>query len=160
MGSGWFTLKANEWNYLFTERTTGGTVGSTSQARYTLATICTDVSSGVQGVILFPDGTDFASTEFTTLSTVNGASHYATKCTSAQWAALEAKGCVFLPCGGHRDAFVVFEHGNFGFYWSSSSYNLSNSFYAYRVSIVGNVGPLEWSSRHYGCSVRLVRAVE
>ena len=39
ISSGWRTLTSAEWGYIFTERTTGGTVFGTSQARYAHATI-------------------------------------------------------------------------------------------------------------------------
>lgn len=157
MGTGWFTLTTNEWKYLFTGRTTGGKVGSTSQARYTHATIRTDVSGGVNGIILFPDGVNFASTEFTNLGRVNYVSAYATQCTAAQWTALETKGCVFLPAAGYRTDSRVTSDGSYGFYRSSSPYT-SGVNYAYRVHFNSNdLRPQESSSRLNGGSVRLVR---
>lgn len=157
-GNTWRTLTADEWNYLFTDRTTGGTVGSTSQARYTVATIRTDVSGGVNGIILFPDGVDFTSTEFTTLGTVNGTSTWGTKCTSAQWTVLEGKGCVFLPAAGSRNVTTVQKSGTSGHYWSSSTDNVD---YAYGVYFgEGNLNTKIYSNRYFGRPVRLVRLAE
>lgn len=158
MGPGWFTLKANEWGYLFTGRTTGGTVGSTSQARYTMATIRTDVGFEY-GVILFPDGVDIENSTdyFTTLGDVNNASYYDTRCTSAQWTALENKGCVFLPAAGNRNV-TYCSSGSDGYYWSSSSYT---SRYVYYVKFYsGSLSPDNIYGRDFGMSVRLVREVE
>lgn len=157
MGTGWFTLTKNEWNYLFTGRTTGGTIGSTSQARYTMATIRTDVR-GVNGIILFPDGVNFASKEFTKLGTVNGTSNFVTKCTAAQWTALETKGCVFLPIAGCRSGSSVLNVGLWGCYWSSSPIT-SDVKKAYYVRFNSDYLNPQYSyvTRNYGHSVRLVR---
>ena len=159
IGTGWRSLTKDEWAYLFNTRTTGGTVGETAQARYTMATIRTD-DTGVNGMILFPDGVDIANTTdyFTTLGTVNSASSYATQCTSAQWTALAAKGCVFLPAAGYRTGASVYAGSTY--YWSSSP-NTSGVNYAYNVYFYsGSLNPLFSRNRYYGFSVRLVRAVE
>ena len=155
IGTGWRTLTSDEWNYIFT-RTTGGTVGSTAQACYTMATINTDATS-VNGIILFPDGVDFADTEFTTLGTVNSASDWGTECTTAQWTALAAKGCVFLPAAGYRDEAVV-EVADDGYYWSSSANGDEDAHYMYFRS--GELPEDTYTSRYNGHSVRLVRPVQ
>lgn len=157
IGTGWFTLSSDEWQYLFNTRTTGGTVFGTEQARYAQATINTDGTS-VKGMILFPDGVSIASTEVTTAGSVNATSAYATKCTTAQWAALAAKGCVFLPAAGNRNEASVYSAGSGGYYWSSSP-NTSNVYYAYRVIFLsGNLSLTTHTSRYLGYSVRLVKA--
>ena len=159
IGSGWRTLTKDEWYYLFSTRTSGSTVFSTSQARYTAATINTD-GTGVNGIILFPDGVNIASSEVTTAGTVNGASNWTTKCTTAQWTALEAKGCVFLPAAGYRYGTDVNDYyvGGYGYYWSSTAYE-SDANYAYNVSFFEyDVHPAEYCDRRDGGnSVRLVK---
>ena len=131
----------------------------TSQARYAHATI-TDVGTGVNGIILFPDGVDIASSEVTTAGTVNGISNYATKCTTAQWMALAAKGCVFLPAAGRRNGTTVSNHGSKGYYCSSSP-NTSSAYQAYGVYFYsGYLNLAKEYYRYYGYSVRLVREVE
>ena len=155
--SGWRTLTSNEWTYLFNTRTTGGTVGSTAQARYTQATINTDGTS-VNGMILFPDGVDIANTTdyFTSLGTVNSTSSWGTKCTSAQWTALAAKGCVFLPTTDYRYQASVNTVGA-GYYWSSSHYTSSNE-NAYRVYFNDDTLATQVDDKRYnGYSVRLVK---
>ncbi len=159
IGTGWRTLTSAEWTYVFNTRTTGGTVFGTSSARYAHATINTDGTS-VNGMILFPDGVDIASTEVTTAGSVNATSAYATKCTSAQWSALAAKGCVFLPAAGYRAQASVSDAGSNGRYWSSSP-DTSNVNRAYLVGFYsGGLYPAHYYSRYYGFSVRLVRQVE
>ena len=163
--TGWRTLTGGtggEWDYLFKTRTTGGTVFGTAQARYAHATINTDVSGGVNGIILFPDGVDIAASEVTTAGTVNGVSSWGTKCTSAEWTALAAKGCVFLPAAGYRNgASVSFSYvGMYGLYWSSSPYT-SSAGDAYSVLFGSTyLSQDSDSSRRFGFSVRLVRDVE
>ena len=160
MGSGWRTLTSGEWTYVFNTRASGSTVNGTSKARYTHATINTDGTS-VNGMILFPDGITIGNSEATSWGKINDTSSYGTKCTTAQWAALAAKGCVFLPAAGYRTGTTVYDAGWYGHYWSSSPYtSLVN--YAYSVHFdSGNlVGPADYYRRVLGFSVRLVRQVE
>ena len=160
IGSGWFTLSKDEWTYLFNTRTTGGTVFGTAQARYAHATINTD-GTGVNGMILFPDGVDIESTEVTTAGTVNNNSDYDTKCTTAQWSALAAKGCVFLPAAGIRrqaQASVVLQAGSRGGYWSSSPNETYSANYVLFSS--SSLGLENSDNRNVGHSVRLVRPVQ
>ncbi len=96
----WYTPSQDEWTYLLNTRS-GSTIGATANARYTYATINTDGTSE-NGMILFPDGVTFETSEATTWGTINNNSNWTTKCTTDQWAALEAKGCVFLPTAGWR----------------------------------------------------------
>lgn len=160
MGASWRTLTSDEWAYLFNTRASGSTVNGTSNARYAFATIRTDVNSGINGIILFPDGVNFAASEFTTLGTVNGVSSYATKCTSDQWTALEGKGCVFLPAAGFRSGSTVSYAGVHGSYWSSSPYASYEADKAYDVYF-GNVLSLpRETQRFFGSSVRLVKDYE
>ena len=158
MGDGWRTLTNDEWTYLFDTRTSGSIVFGTENGRYAQATINTD-GTGVNGMILFPDGVTIASTEVTTAGTVNAASAYATKCTSAQWTALETKGCVFLPAAGQRDGSSVNDAGSNGRYWSGTAYSTSSAYRAYAFN-PGNLYPADGSYRYRGYSVRLVQTVD
>ncbi len=163
IGTGWRTLTNNEWTYLFNTRTSGSTVNSTSNARYTHATINTD-GTGVNGMILFPDGVTIANGE-ATWGKINGNSPWGTKCTSAQWTALAAKGCVFLPAAGYRTGSSVSNAGTHGRYWSTVPYTVdastTASTKAYRVYFISNsLYPASNDNRNVGHSVRLVRQVE
>lgn len=158
-GSGtWRTLSSTEWKYLFSDRTSGATVNGTSNAKYTKATINTDNGTGgVKGVILFPDGVTIANGEADTWGTINGTgSPYGTQCTAAQWTALEAKGCVFLPAAGHRNG-TTFQNNSDGYYWSKT--NIGN-YTAHCLSITSSsLNPRNSSDGYYerGYSVRLVQ---
>ena len=153
IGGGWRTLSNGEWVYLFNTRI-GSTVNGTPRARYTLATINTD-KTGVNGVILFPDGQTFASSEFNTLGTINGAGHWGTTCTEDKWTALAAKGCVFLPAAGYRNGTTVINAGTHGYYWSSEKYgDTGASGLSFENELNANASSND--NRYYGYSVRLV----
>ena len=157
LGSGWRTLTQAEWTYVFGtnsgDKRSGATVGTTLNARYTEATINTD-DTPVNGVILFPDDATIDADEVT-WGTINGSSAWGTQCTTAQWSALEAKGCVFLPAAGGRSGSSVFDVGSRGYYWSSTAIDTNIPCRVYFYS--GFLKPANNSSRYLGHSVRLVR---
>ena len=164
LSSSWRTLSSAEWGYILNDRT-GSTINGTANARYTLAQINTDGTSR-NGMILFPDGAEFAAAEATTWGELNVGSEWATKCTSAQWTALEAKGCVFLPAAGRRKGTTVDKVGQYGHYWTSTAYsddnqNSRNLFFKYADSdgTKIDVKSDNNSSRYFGMSVRLARNV-
>lgn len=177
-GAGWRTLSANEWGYLFDARP-NTTVNGVADARYTRATImdnpATDISTlatdaGLHGMLLFPD--DFVvpeglSANFTWGAHINSAAIADTdalgrwnvfaKMTAADWAKLEAAGCVFLPAAGYRSG-PLYDVGLSGLYWSSSPYS-GNVTCAYIVVFYsGGVRPQSNSYRRFGgFAVRLAR---
>lgn len=161
IGDGWRTLTESEWGRVYT-RTSGSTVNGTINARYTFATINTD-GTGVNGMILFPDGVIIDSGE-ATWGTINGHSVWGTKCTSAQWAALAAKGCVFLPAAGGRKGAKFLSDSSFGIYWSSSVSNVYEDA-AWGISFAEDEDEdddfvIAHYYRYIGSSVRLVRDVK
>ena len=159
IGGGWRTPTKDEWTYVFSTRKSGSLVNGTSNARYTHATINTD-ATGVNGMILFPDGVKIASDEATTWGTINGTSAWGTRCTSDQWTALAAKGCVFLPVAGYRSGATVSNVNEGGYYWSSSP-DPSNMDKAYTMFFKsGTLGTESPDGRKYGLSVRLVKDAE
>lgn len=157
-GYKWRTLSYSEWLYLFNIRSSGSTVNSTSNARYTIATINTD-DRAVKGIILFPDGITLESGDATSWGKIN-ATTQSTKCTSAQWINLAAKGCVFLPAAGYRFESSVRDEGHSCYYWSSSSHT-TDVYSAYALSLESSyLNPARSYSRPNGLSVRLVREVK
>jgi len=156
-GFKWRTLSYSEWLFVFNTRS-GSTVNGIANARYTNATINTD-DRAVYGIILFPDGITLEGGDATSWGKINDISQR-TKCTSAQWANLAAKGCVFLPAAGRRNVNSVREVDDGCFYWSSSS-NTTDVYAAYAASLdMGYLNPARSYSRPSGFSVRLVREVE
>ena len=156
IGTGWRTLTKDEWTCLFNTRSSASTVNGISKARYTDATINTDGTS-VNGMILFPDGITVASSEATSWGAINSDdSEWGTKCTTAQWAALAAKGCVFLPAAGSRTGKEMAAVNSDGRYWTSSPY--TDVTLAYHVFFTAhNLSLTSGFNRSTGCSVRLVR---
>ena len=159
IGSGWRTLTTDEWYYLFTLRSSGSTVNGTSNARYSFATINTD-GTPVKGIILFPNDVTIDNSEATSWQVINGGcDDWGTKCTSAQWTTLEAKGCVFLPtAGAYRFGTTVEGNTAEGAYWSSSDYGTQM---ARRVHFSSTDMTADNTAfRYYGQSVRLVMDVQ
>ena len=156
LGKGWRTLTKDEFAYVFNTRASGSSVFGTANGRYTTATINTG-GTGVKGIILFPDGITIAADEVTTAGTINNKGTV-TQCTTAQWAALAEKGCVFLPAGGFFLSGGAYGYGDITDYWSSTAadankaYNLGLNF-GVPGAVVNTAGTLGYN---YGCSVRLV----
>lgn len=158
-GDGWYTLTMDEWKYVISERASGATVNGTSDARYTYATINTD-GTGVNGIILFSDGVTIIRGEATAWGAINNTSAWATKCTTAQWSALESKGCVFLPAAGLRSRTSVGSVGSMGNYWSGTPYPSGTTVASYRLSFnSSSINPQYDSYRHAGFYVRLAREI-
>ena len=128
-----------------------------------MATINTNNGTGgVKGLIIFPDNVTIANGEATSWGDINGTSTWdsATKCTTAQWTALAAKGCVFLPAAGYRWGYDINMVGNNGLYWSSTPYQNSADNACY-ISFYSNfLNPNNETSRNTGCAVRLVKDVQ
>ena len=156
----WRTLTREEWGYMLSTRS-GATVKGSNNVRFAKATIRTD-ATGVKGLLLFPDGVTFDASEASWGVLDDGYVNYTTTCTAAQWTALEAKGCVFLPAAGNRTGTTVSDAGNAGAYWTATGSD-SNA-YSYRVSFGqtswGNPQFYSQQQKTYGHSVRLVRDVE
>lgn len=161
-GDGWFTLDVDQVVYLFNTRTTGATVNGVPDARFTGASIRTDVSA-VNGIILFPDGYAGGTPSGVTWGTVNpatgkGSFNFNTTCTAAGWASLEAAGCIFLPASGYRSGAGTNSFGSVGLYWSSTAYSTLCARYVYFNS--SNFLPQNKNSyRCDGFAVRLVKSL-
>ena len=171
---GWRTLTIAEWAWILKDqytanpgtncRISGSTANGTSDARFTFATINTD-DTPVNGLIIFPDGVTIANGEATSWGNINaqptgGVWANSTKCTTAQWTALAAKGCVFLPAAGERGGTTVSYSGTTGRYWSSSPNGSDTATALYLLFHWNAFVPIDSNSRRAGCSVRLVYDAE
>ena len=133
------------------------------QARFVKANI-----QGKNGIIIFPDnyihptGID-VSVSNCKYNTINNSSPFGSFVVNkSNWAKMEANGAVFLPTGGHRIGTSISDANTYLYYWSASSIN--NSLYAqYATAFTIHDGNnSNWAvntSRHWGCSVRLVMDV-
>lgn len=157
--SGWRTLTREEWTYLFNTRS-ASTVDGTPDARYAKAYLF----GTTHGVILFPDSYTHPDgvNPPTGINATNSTSWDANQYSAADWAKMEAAGCVFLPAAGYRNGTSVATTGSCGYYRSSSPYG-SSAVYAYSMLFnLDNLNPagIDDDYRFYGISVRLVRPVE
>jgi len=154
-------LSRTEWEWLLgpysspnpgTNCRESSTVNGTDNARYAEVIV-----NGVKGLLIFPDTFTWnATTMGNTPTTINtycsgfGAGTYDT----AQFAAMEAAGCVFLPAAGGRYGSDAVEVGDYGYYWSATA---SGAYYAYYLDFNDSyVGPAYYNGRSDGQSVRLV----
>ena len=162
LGSGWFTMTHSEWLYLFNSRS-GATVGTTTGVRHYIAYINTadDGTGGVLGLLLLPDGGTFAADEAITWGTVNpkGSGNEATKCTTAQWNSLEAKGAVFLTTAGHLIPSwkKIYNCGENGTYWSATEEDVINDGWGGGgITVIINGDETELNPDAYVASVMLM----
>lgn len=115
--SGWRTLTKDEWDYLFSTRTT------TSGIRYAKAKV-----NDKDGVILLPDDWNVSYHALTAADTKTAA-YTSNEITAAEWVSdFEAHGAVFLPAAGKRGGNSSYNGG--GYYWSSTA---SSTLQAYQV---------------------------
>lgn len=142
--SGWRTLTANEWIYVFNTRYTA------SGIRYAKARV-----NNVNGVILLPDNW---SASYFTLSNVNipDATFSSNTITSDIWNTyLKNHGAVFLPAAGLREGTTIDNIDYFGLYWSASANGNNNAgCMLFNDETIDSNKALQ---RHSGASVRLVR---
>lgn len=134
----WRTLSSKEWHYLFHER-------EICSVLYGMATV-----NGQTGLVVFPDNT-MSPVAFKAVMNDYSQNTYS----AADWAKLESVGALFLPASGLRNGTDVYDVGNFGSYWSSTSYDeydaCFESFSAHALSL-----QLKYY-RQYGFSVRLAQ---
>lgn len=158
--TGWFTLSADEWNYLLLTR---GTDSGLHFARITLTGVNNEVSSTdhkLEGLIIFPDNWE-ASTYPLTNTDVQIANYTDNYIPLEDWnSVFEPAGCVFLPAAGYRDGSDVQGCRGPGEYWTSTmgSGQEASHFRFYIDSSFG-VGP-SGSMANKGLAIRLVRVVE
>ena len=153
MGEGWSTPTYAEWSYLFSRNNTS-TVNGTANACYAKGQV-----DGVHGLILFPD--TYTHPDGVSLVGINDNGDTGWKGNNynvADWAKMEAAGCVFLPAAGSRNEGSVGKVGVEGLYWHSTTEHDTGAgyFWFYSEYFYG----WEGSSRYYGLSVRLVRQVK
>lgn len=147
----WRTLSRDEWTYLF------------HHTRWTMAKV-----NGVLGFMLLPD--DFSTPIGLSIkvlgngpmseriSKFNESDYAQNQYTTNEFALLEAKGCVFLPCAGYRGGSYVGDVGSGGYYWSATPDDSDFARDLYFISTGADT--CGWLYRYSGHSVRLVRDVK
>lgn len=155
--AGWHTPTAAEWNYILGRRR-ASTLNGVNNARYAKACLL----GSIHGVILFPDHYNHPAGVAlpTGINDERDTSWNANQYSSADWAQMEAAGCVFLPAAGNRIGKTMFEVDSYGEYWSSSSYDSAHaSIITFRPNSV-NYDTDHCSPKYFGYSVRLAKDVK
>jgi len=149
------TDKLGEWRTIFL-----GRPGSC----YAKAFLFGDTDHGIHGIIVFPDNYCHPAC-VSDLNGINeeddGSWDNGNKFNDAEWAVMEAAGCVFLPAAGQRDDDrEIWQVGDMCAYWSSvNDADWDDS--ALRLDVESDEGPgMSSDYNYYGFSVRLVRDVE
>ena len=138
----WRTMSISEWNYLLTGRT-----GCTDNRRYTKNVTINSCT----GIIIYPNSY--------TMPTIGVSTEGAITCSLAQWAILEAGGCVFLPPTGRRREGSACIFPATGFYWSTSP--VSSLQFVYYIQLGNDGDPISRTEfpRCHGMAVRLVQNI-
>ena len=151
--SGWHTPTATDWDYILGSRS-ASTLNGVDNARYAKAYLL----GSIHGVILFPDHYNHpAGVASPTGINDSGSSYNANQYDSADWAQMEAAGCVFLPAAGERFDTNAFGLSSGANYWSSSSRDGKHAFYIHCDNLSFCYGVDEYKAKEFGYSVRLVR---
>ena len=152
-GSTWYTLTADEWDYLLDER-------SDADQLVSVARIQLGEKIYANGLVLLPDnwmcpaGVTFKS-GFSNTHSVQAYADYQTF-TLADWQQLEAAGAVFLPASGFREGSFVGYMQSSGYYWSATPDGSDKAYYMYFIS--DSYFSYNYSrNRNYGLAVRLVK---
>ncbi len=142
----WRTLTYDEWTYLLKYRTDAG-------KKKALATI-ENVGlhgSAMHGMLLLPDKWELPEGCGFQYGYKEG---YETNVYSVdQWNRMEGAGAVFLPAAGERSGVTVGMVGDYGCYWTTTSYTLES---AYELYFLSTGYQFYQTDRATGHSVRLV----
>ena len=144
MGTGWYTLSADEWNHLLAIRTVNGEV---SYGQGKVGETC--------GLIILPDKWELPQG----LSFVSGKSDWVNDYDETAWNKMEDAGAVFLPAAGMRYNATLYSGANSnGVYMASSCSENDSHKRMHNIGFLKNSVNPSYSSnnRYMGFSVRLV----
>ena len=146
---GWRTPTKEEWDYVLNKRVT------TSEMRFAKGMV-----ESVYGLILLPDDWSVSTYHLNNVNKIS-VSFVGNVISASTWnSTLSPAGAVFLPTAGSRNGYSYGGYGNGGsrggYYWSSS---LSDG-YPFDLEFDDENVKINWSSRIFGYSVRLVRSAE
>lgn len=136
MGSPWFTLSNEEWEYLINGRSNAANLVGWA------------VVNGVTGTVIAPDNWNFESSP---ICVPGQTKEY----NGEEWTEAESNGLVFLPAAGYygQSGKRVYYVRGYSCYWSLTAAKAGGAF-----AILFNPGSYEWKDdgRRNGYSVRLV----
>ena len=113
LGTGWYTLSTDEWQYLFYTRTNAASL-------FGQATV-----AGQTGLIVLPDEDAWTLPAGLTFNAGSYNAFADNTYDATQWDQMAAAGAVFLPAAGYRNGTGMYDVGDNGYYWSSSA-NFTN----------------------------------
>ena len=154
----WRTLTSDEWHYILNAR-------ANAANKYGLAKV-----NGVDGLVLLPDNWTLPSGCEFTPGTEKG--YKTNRYSASDWTDMQTAGAVFLPAAGYREESTIFTKfyydsesmGCYGFYWSATPHVVlprtgkficSNNLFFCKE----NVNAKNFSKRHFGLAVRLVKDI-
>lgn len=136
----WRTLTYDEWMYMF------------KHTPWTMARV-----DGILGFMLLPKSMEGVTllgsgNESKVIFSFYPSKFSSNRYTAAEFALLEAMGCVFLPCAGERKGTIVNYTNSCGYYWSSTLITL-----VFHISFSAYNAGYGQTNSYYGRSVRLVK---
>jgi hypothetical protein len=148
----WFMLTENEWYYLMNQRTSAASKRATGTV------------NGISGTFILPDS--WSTPSGLTFNANSSNNSY----TAEQWALMEQRGAVFLPCTGYTYNGQNYVWGDYNSsnscYYRTSTY-YSNNYYWRRDDLTGGQlsgkgsgSNLQSGNSYYQAAVRLVRYSE
>lgn len=116
----WRTLTTDEWEYLVSKRSNASSLIGVAQV------------AGTNGLILLPD--DWECPDGITFNSGFGSSYSSVNAYNAsKWAILESAGAIFLPAGGHRYNYTLYNVQQYGNYWTATyeGFSKDGAYYNY-----------------------------
>lgn len=146
----WRTLTSDEWAYLLSKRSNASSLIGVAQV------------AGTNGLILLPD--DWECPDGITFNSGFGSSYSSVNTYNAsKWAILESAGAIFLPAGGYRSKYTLYNVQQYGNYWTATyeGFSKDGAYYNYYMDFSTS----ECSAKQRGmklfcgASVRLVKSL-
>lgn len=146
----WRTLTTSEWEYLLSKRSNASSLIGIAQV------------AGTNGLILLPD--DWECPDGITFNSGFGSSYSSVNTYNAsKWAILEAAGAIFLPAGGYRSKYYLYNVQQYGNYWTATyeGFSKDGAYYNYYMDFsMSECSVRQRGLKLYcGASVRLVKSL-
>lgn len=146
----WRTLTTDEWEYLVSKRSNASSLIGVAQV------------AGTNGLILLPD--DWECPDGITFNSGFGSSYSSVNTYNAsKWAILESAGAIFLPAGGYRSKYYLYNVQQYGNYWTATyeGFSKDGAYYNYYMDFsMSECSVRQRGLKLYcGASVRLVKSL-
>lgn len=146
----WRTLTTSEWEYLLSKRSNASSLIGIAQV------------AGTNGLILLPD--DWECPDGITFNSGFGSSYSSVNTYNAsKWAILESAGAIFLPAGGYRSKYSLYDVQQYGDYWTATyeGFSKDGAYYNYYMDFsMSECSVRQRGLKLYcGANVRLVKSL-